>query len=214
MFCCQVEKEPAKKEEVVTEQPKEGPTVNVPNVEPLEAPKETISPTETIEIDTENVPSEDNVEQEWIKRVWEYSGSSLIPEKCPSHRILVCPQAPESPTCPLEAEYLYHAIALVPSGDYAGLTPSLLTCPLSIKVKNTLGSYRFFTDATPLHLACFIGNIEYVTFLLQFPIDIQQLCVTWSETMEAERKWSIMDCAIASGNVLVEDLIRDSTRAS
>jgi ankyrin repeat protein len=217
MFCCQVEKEPAKKEEVVTEQPKEGPTVNVTNVAnvvPNEAPKETISPSETIEVETENVPSQGNIVQEWIQRVWGYEGSSLLPEKCPSHRVLLCPQAPESATCPVEAEYLYHAIALVPAADYTGLTPSMETCPLSIKVKNTLGSYRFFSEATPLHLACFIGNMEYATFLLQFPVDIQQVCVTWSETMEAERKWSVMDCAIASGNVLLEDLIRDSTRAS
>jgi hypothetical protein len=63
--------------------------------------------------------------------------------------------------------------------------------------------------------ACFRGNTEFVKwYIAHFEPEVNQICITWSDTMEAERKWSITDCAVASGNYYVEDLIRDLGRVN
>jgi hypothetical protein len=205
MFCCQEEKVIAKKtDEIITEQPKETPVMDPVEVSDS-SPKNTDIP--------ETEPPLETAIEKWIETIWLYTPTSLIPEKLPSHRILLAPQ--QTDTIPKKAEYPLHAQALVDIpleiDILSSFTPTL--CPLSINVKNILGASRTFTEVSALHLACFRGNVDFVQwYLAQYSPDLTQVCITWSEAMKEERKWSVMDCAVASGNYEVEELIRDQNR--
>lgn len=78
----------------------------------------------------------------------------------------------------------------------------------SIKVTNKLGAARYFHSGLPLHVAAFAGNVKVCRLLIAKTKNVDYKCLAKTGTDRTSYQyWSIRDCAYASGNIKVRELI-------